>query len=70
VNPLTEPLKRELHEIFARDYEIPRMHLFLAGVPAPLLIVTTDYDDLVERAFRKASGRSCGRRGRTDGSPY
>jgi SIR2-like domain len=47
-------LKEELHEIFARDYEVPRLHRFLATVAAPLLLVTTNYDELVERAFRDA----------------
>jgi hypothetical protein len=50
-------LKEELHEIFARDYEVPRLHRFLATLSAPLLLVTTNYDDLIERAFRDA-GRS------------
>ncbi len=47
-------LKRRLHEIFARDYPIGTVHTFLAQSPRPLLIVTTNYDDLLERAFRLA----------------
>ena len=45
-------LHRELHEIFARDYPLADIHSFLAEIEAPLIIVTTNYDDLIERAFR------------------
>jgi hypothetical protein len=44
-------LNQELHSIFNCDYQITSLHTFLASVPAPLLIVTTNYDDLIERAF-------------------
>jgi hypothetical protein len=44
-------LHRELHAIFDDDYSVPPLHTMLAGIDAPLLIVTTNYDDLVERAF-------------------
>lgn len=50
----TDGLRRELHEIFDHDYEVPHLHRFLAQTPASLLIVTTNYDDLLERAFREA----------------
>ena len=53
-----DELHEELHEIFNRDYTLNTLHTFLAEVPAPLLIVTTNYDDLIERAFR-AKGREC-----------
>jgi hypothetical protein len=54
-----------LHEIFDHDYEPTRLHTFLAGLPAalrardqlrrgPPLLLTTNYDDLLERAFDAA----------------
>jgi hypothetical protein len=46
-------LYRELRPVFNRDYPITPLHEFLADVPKPLLIVTTNYDDLVESALRK-----------------
>jgi SIR2-like domain len=42
----------ELHEIFAKPYACGDLHDFLAGLPCPV-IVTTNYDDLIEDAFRK-----------------
>ena len=55
------PLYEELHDVFDRDTPIPALHDFLAGVPGrlreagllaePPLFVTTNYDDLLERAF-------------------
>lgn len=50
-----DPLDQELHEIFNRDYPLTPLHSFLADITAPLLIVTTNYDDLIERAFRAKS---------------
>lgn len=57
-------LFKELHELFNKDYPPTRLHTFLAGLPALLLsknyqpryqlIVTTNYDDLLERAFSAA----------------
>ncbi|MGZ8845608.1 MAG: SIR2 family NAD-dependent protein deacylase [Pyrinomonadaceae bacterium] len=44
-------LNEELHNIFNCDYQITSVHRFLASVSAPLLIVTTNYDDLIERAL-------------------
>jgi hypothetical protein len=44
-------LHRELHAIFDDDYRVPPLHTMLASIKAPLLIVTTNYDDLVERAL-------------------
>jgi SIR2-like domain len=49
-----------LHDVFAREFPSTRLHEFLAEVPArlrsagrgkPPLIVTTNYDDLIERAL-------------------
>jgi SIR2-like domain len=61
-------LKRTLHEIFDADFRPTRLHHFLAGLPRLLsgapaaqrpdsfrdyqLIMTTNYDDTLERAFR------------------
>jgi hypothetical protein len=47
-------LRARLRQVFHRDYEPCAIHTFLAEVPEPILIVTTNYDDLTERAFRKA----------------
>lgn len=41
-----------LHETFDHDYQVGQIHQFLAELDVPLLIVTTNYDDLIERAFR------------------
>ena len=46
-----QALNEELHDIFNCDYPLTPLHRFLASVPSPLLIVTTNYDDLIERAF-------------------
>jgi SIR2-like domain len=51
-----ERLYEELHSIFNCNYPFTSLHTFLADVSAPLLIVTTNYDDLSERAF-DAKGR-------------
>src|SRR5215218_673374 len=48
------PLNRELNHIFNADYPYSSLHVHLAQVAKhnhPLLIVTTNYDDLIERAF-------------------
>jgi hypothetical protein len=47
-------LRDALHRVFNKDFDYGRLHKYLAGVSAskPLLIVTTNYDDLIERAFR------------------
>ena len=47
------PLYRALHQIFDRDYPIGPLHSFLASIERPMLIVTTNYDDLIERAFQE-----------------
>jgi hypothetical protein len=52
-------LYRYLHAIFDADYPLNSLHRFLAALPAllreraapQLLVITTNYDDLVERAF-------------------
>jgi len=47
-------LCKRLHDVFDRDFEPTSIHSYLAEVPAPMLIVTTNYDDLLEQAFVKA----------------
>lgn len=46
-------LQEELRTIFNTDYPLTSLHLHLASIEAPLLIITTNYDDLIERALRK-----------------
>lgn len=58
------PLYERLHEVFDADYPPTSVHRLLASIPARLrarnpvahfpLIVTTNYDDLMERALREA----------------
>jgi hypothetical protein len=60
----TGPLYKALHPVFDRDYTITPLHDFLARLPGTLrdaaklrsypLILTTNYDDLLERAFDAA----------------
>lgn len=47
-------VRERLHELFDRDFEPCDIHNYLASLSAPVLIVTTNYDDLTERAFKKA----------------
>jgi hypothetical protein len=47
-------LRQRLRDVFDHDFKPCDIHCFLAEVPAPLLIVTTNYDDMIERAFAKA----------------
>jgi hypothetical protein len=48
-------LRQRLHEVFDQDFSPCDIHTYLAEVSrlCPLLIVTTNYDDLIEQAFRK-----------------
>jgi hypothetical protein len=57
------PLYDELHRLFDADYQPTKVHTLLAAIPGFLrrqglvryqLIVTTNYDDALERAFRAA----------------
>jgi hypothetical protein len=64
----TGPLYNELRSVFRRDYSPTRVHRFFAALPKTLeplraeappdtaypLIVTTNYDDALERAFEEA----------------
>ena len=45
-------LRQELNAIFDGDFAFGPLHEFLASIPHPMLIVTTNYDDLLERAFQ------------------
>jgi SIR2-like domain len=47
-------LRQRLHEVFDHDFEPCCIHNYLAELQTPQLIVTTNYDDLTERAFVKA----------------
>jgi hypothetical protein len=46
-----DPLHERLRDIFSYAQTPTPLHLFFADAPAPLLIVTTNYDDLMERAY-------------------
>jgi hypothetical protein len=48
-----EPLREQLREIFSCKQEPTPLHRYLAEAPAPLLIVTTNYDDSMERAYQE-----------------
>lgn len=47
-------LRERLHEVFTRAYKPGPLHEFLASVPKGLLIITTNYDTLIEQAFEMA----------------
>ena len=47
-------LTDQLHKFFDQDFAPCDIHKYLAEIPTPLLIVTTNYDDLTERAFATA----------------
>lgn len=59
------PLYERLHALFDRDYSPTALHRFLAALPGRMaaaglrpryqLIVTTNYDDMLERALRDAN---------------
>ena len=59
-----QELVTELHDVFARDYRPNKLHHFLASLPGTLrekgvrtcgqLLLTTNYDDVLESAFEKA----------------
>ncbi|HSM71565.1 MAG TPA: SIR2 family protein [Anaerolineales bacterium] len=44
-------LRERLHEVFNYEFSCGPLHHFLAAVPAPLLIVSTNYDTFIEQAF-------------------
>jgi hypothetical protein len=47
-------LRERLHKVFAREFVPGAIHDYLASVQQPMLIVTTNYDDLMERALERA----------------
>ncbi len=47
-------LRQELRAVFDVDTEPGPIHHYLASIDAPLLIVTTNYDDNMERALQRA----------------
>ena len=47
-------LRETLHELLAPEFPAGRLHSFLAAVPSPLVAVVTNYDTLLEQAFREA----------------
>lgn len=48
------PLREYLCDIFDKNFEVSEIHRLLAELSVPQLIVTTNYDDLIERAFAEA----------------
>ena len=48
-------LRRRLHKVFDAEYKPDRLHEFLADIETPMIIVTTNYDDLLEQAFNNRS---------------
>lgn len=42
-----------LREVFDKDYQPGQIHEFLADLASPVLIVTTNYDDLIEKALTR-----------------
>jgi hypothetical protein len=46
-----QPLYEQLHTIFDKDFQSTSLHNYLSSIPAPLIIITTNYDDLIERSF-------------------
>lgn len=49
-------LNTELHGLFDRDFEASRLHAALPGFDGLRLVMTTNYDDMIEEAF-VAAGR-------------
>lgn len=49
-------LRERLRTVLARDFPVGPLHQLLASVPVPQVLVATNYDTLLEQAFR-AAGR-------------
>ena len=47
-------LRERLREVFDRPYASCEIHKYLAAIEVPLLIVTTNYDDLMEHSLDEA----------------
>jgi len=55
VEALGRPRVRErLRQVFDRPYASCEIHKYLAAIKVPLLIVTTNYDDLMEQSLNEA----------------
>jgi hypothetical protein len=50
-------LDEDLHSVFAGEARWAKIHAYLASLRTPLLIITTNYDDLMERAL-EAQGKA------------
>ena len=50
-------LRERLRAVLDHKYAFSPLHELLASVPVPLLIVVTNYDTLLEQAFRKANNK-------------
>lgn len=48
-------LRERLHEVWNHEYTFGPLHSYLAAIPTPLLIVSTNYDTLIEQAFHAAN---------------
>jgi hypothetical protein len=48
-------LRERLRELVGNANAVSSLHTLLASVAAPLLIISTNYDDQIERAFRAAN---------------
>ena len=49
-----EELYRDLHGIFDHNYSPGALHRYLAKIDRPVIVVTTNYDTLIEQAFSDA----------------
>ena len=48
-------LRERLHEVFDYEFKFGPLHQYLASIPSPLLIVSTNYDTFIEQAFQAAN---------------
>ena len=48
-------LHERLHQVLNYEFTFGPLHTYLASVPSPLLIVSTNYDTLIEQAFHAAN---------------
>jgi SIR2-like protein len=47
-----QTLREELHKLLGREFTFGLLHEYLASIATPLLIITTNYDTLLEQAFQ------------------
>lgn len=47
-------LREKLHKVLSHEFKPGPLHEYLASIDTPLLIVTTNYDTLLEQAFQAA----------------